>query len=187
MALSTTCPGCNATLQFDDSQANMQGVCPGCGANFTIPITGQPQRGNPYAPVGRTTTHGYATQDNVPHPGNPYAAGQALSRSGYGTLSSGVAPHRGGVVLTLGIVGLSLGVFGLCIFVFGAIGWICCLIAWILGYFDLRAMRLGNMDAAGLGITQAGMICGMIGTILGAMALVVFVLIMFAAVANAGL
>jgi hypothetical protein len=34
---------------------------------------------------------------------------------------------------------------------------------------DLREMRSGYMDSEGEGITQAGRVCGIIGTILGAL------------------
>ena len=68
-------------------------------------------------------------------------------------------PHRGGTVLTLGILGLVI-----CL--------ICGIIAWVMGAGDLRKMREGRMDRSGQGTTQAGMICGIIGTILGALGLV---------------
>ena len=62
-------------------------------------------------------------------------------------------PHRGGLILTLAIL-----------------GWIICPVfapfAWSMGASDLRAMRLGQMDLEGQGMTQAGMILGMIQTIL---------------------
>ena len=62
-----------------------------------------------------------------------------------------VRPHRGGTVLALGIVGL-----------------LCCaplaLAAWLMGSQDLSDMRAGWMDRSGYGSTQAGMICGIVGT-----------------------
>ncbi len=70
----------------------------------------------------------------------------------------GITPHRGGSVLTLGILGL-----------------LCCgplaLAAWAMGATDLAEMRAGRMDAAGYSATQAGMICGIIGTLLWGLAL----------------
>ena len=62
-------------------------------------------------------------------------------------------PHRAGAVLALGIIGLPV-----CI--------ICGIIAWVMGSGDLRDMRAGRMDPSGYGMTQAGMVCGMVGTIL---------------------
>lgn len=160
MAIFTTCPNCRATLQFDDSQANQQGSCPGCGATFVI------QQGNAGQPSG-SMPGGYGQADSGPQsfgPGNPYAAGRAPSGYGYGYGTGGhYAPHRGGVVLALGILG-----FMVC-FILG-------IVAWTMGSNDLNAMRSGRMDPSGMGLTQAGMICGMISTILGALGTVIFLI-----------
>jgi predicted Zn finger-like uncharacterized protein len=64
-------------------------------------------------------------------------------------------PHRGVVVLVLGILGL----------VMGGIGLPMAIIAWVLGHNDLKKIRAGNMDPEGEGLTQAGRVCGIIGTI----------------------
>ena len=63
-------------------------------------------------------------------------------------------PHRGALVLALGIIGI-------------AVCFISGIIAWLMGRNDLRAMDAGEMDPAGRGLTNAGRICGMIGTIWG--------------------
>jgi len=78
---------------------------------------------------------------SVPQP--PATSGGAL-----------VKPHRGVVVLVLGILGI-------------VVCFICGIFAWVMGKNDLREMDAGIMDPAGRGITKAGKICGMIGTILG--------------------
>jgi uncharacterized membrane protein len=70
-------------------------------------------------------------------------------------------PHRGTLVLVLGILGLV----------------ICAplaIAAWIMGAGDLKEMDAGTMDPSGRGITQAGKICGIIGTILLIIGLVIF-------------
>jgi len=62
-------------------------------------------------------------------------------------------PHRGTLILVLGILGLV----------------ICtplAIVAWVLGSGDLKEMDAGTMDPAGRGNTQAGKICGIIGTVL---------------------
>ena len=82
-------------------------------------------------------------------------------------------PHRGGMILAFGIIGLLLcGIFAP--------------FAWAMGKSDLKEMRSGRMDRSGQGSTQAGMICGMIATIL---MILYFLLIMvlFCAGAGAGL
>ena len=68
----------------------------------------------------------------------------------------GLKPHRGTMILVLGILSL----------VIGCVGWIMGIMAWTMGNADLRAMDAGIMDPTGRGITQAGKICGVIGTLL---------------------
>jgi hypothetical protein len=64
-----------------------------------------------------------------------------------------VKPHRGSVILALGICSVVMcGVFGIP--------------AWIMGHADLREIREGRMDKTGEGTTQAGYVCGIIGTVL---------------------
>jgi predicted Zn finger-like uncharacterized protein len=71
-------------------------------------------------------------------------------------------PHRGGLILTLGIISIVTSALGCT----GPIGLPLGIIAWVLGQRDLRKIREGMMDPEGLGQTQAGWICGIIGTIL---------------------
>lgn len=70
-------------------------------------------------------------------------------------------PHRGVLVLVLGILGLvGCGIFT-------------AIPAWVIGSGDLKAMDAGTMDPSGRSLTNAGRICGMIGTILGIVAVVI--------------
>jgi hypothetical protein len=79
---------------------------------------------------------------------NPYVSPRAA-----GGPVLGLRPHRGGLVLTLGLL-----------------GFFCCqffaIAAWIMGYADLKEIDAGRMDPTGRGLTQAGMIIGIIGTVL---------------------
>ena len=79
-------------------------------------------------------------------------------------------PHRGVLILVLGILGLIL-----------------CQIfspfAWVMGKGDMEKIDSGKMDPEGRGLTQAGMICGIVGTaimILGLLAVIVGLLILVA-------
>lgn len=77
----------------------------------------------------------------------------AGARADRGSQFQYLQPHRGPLVLTLGILGLTF----------------CQLLAvpaWIMGRADLAAMREGRMDPSGEGVTQAGHICGIIGTVI---------------------
>jgi hypothetical protein len=82
---------------------------------------------------------------------NPWDAGLPQRRD--------VEPHRGGLVLTLGILSLALSPLFIIAWMFG-------LAAWIMGQRDLARMNSGIVDNEGYGTTQAGWICGIIGTIL---------------------
>jgi hypothetical protein len=62
-------------------------------------------------------------------------------------------PHRATLILVLGILGLVI-----C----APLG----IVAWIMGANDMKEMDAGTMDPAGRSNTQAGKICGIIGTIL---------------------
>jgi len=62
-------------------------------------------------------------------------------------------PHRGTLVLVFGILSLVL-----C----APLG----IAAWIMGNGDLKQMDAGTMDPTGRSVTNAGRICGIIGTIL---------------------
>jgi hypothetical protein len=72
-------------------------------------------------------------------------------------------PHRGTLILILGIASL-----------------VCCglagIAAWIMGNADLKEMDAGTMDPSGRGNTNAGRICGMIGTSLMVIGLVIGVI-----------
>jgi len=76
-------------------------------------------------------------------------------------------PHRGTLILVLGILSL-----------------VCCgllgIPAWLMGNADLKEMAAGTMDPAGQGTTNAGKICGIIGTvlaILGALVGIVYLVV----------
>ena len=84
--------------------------------------------------------------------------------AGAGPQVFALRPHRGAAVLTLGILGIAL-----C--------WICGIIAWVMGHNDLREMAAGRMDRSGEGMTRAGKICGIIGTLIPVVILAIYLLI----------
>jgi hypothetical protein len=71
-------------------------------------------------------------------------------------------PHRGTLILVLGILSLVL-----C----APLG----IAAWIMGNGDLKQIDAGTMDPSGRSTTNAGRICGMIGTILLIIGVVVWI------------
>ncbi len=79
--------------------------------------------------------------------------------------TEGQAPHRGVLILVLGILGLI----------------VCQLlapVAWIMGKGDMAQIDSGQMDPEGRGLTQAGMILGIVGTIVIVLSLVALVFFM---------
>ncbi len=90
---------------------------------------------------------------------NPYSSPSFSPSVSMGGRSRHARPHRGGMILAFGIIGIT----GLCV---TGIGGIFGPIAWVMGHSDLKEMRMGRMDRSGEGSTQAGMICGMITTIM---------------------
>jgi phage FluMu protein Com len=92
---------------------------------------------------------------------NPYSSPQATGRS-----SRASQAHRGGLILTLSILGI------LCCQIFS-------IAAWVMGRADMKEINAGRMDPEGRGLTQAGMIIGIIGTaflVMGTCAQILFVL-----------
>lgn len=73
--------------------------------------------------------------------------------------------------LVLGIVGL-LGSVGSCCCCLSWLLGLCAPAAWYLGSQEIQAIREGRAPAAGEGTARAGMICGIIGTVVLALYLV---------------
>jgi nitrite reductase/ring-hydroxylating ferredoxin subunit len=111
--------------------------CPHCGSSVSIP------------------QHLFGSLVRCPMCGQQFQVGGAPTvvppRPTY--IPVHVEPHRGGLILTLAIVGL---------IICGPMA----LAAWIMATSDLQKMRHGSMDKSGYGLTQAGMVIGIIGTIL---------------------
>jgi len=82
---------------------------------------------------------------------------------------------RGALILVLGI--LSLVMFGL----------ITGIPAWVMGQTDLRRMREGKMETADEGLTRAGMILGIIGTLISGLILVFMILLVVGIFSFAGM
>jgi hypothetical protein len=99
-----------------------------------------PARGNPFAPAPFYTTH-VAVPPGV-------RAEPTQGRPTY------LAPHRGGLILALGILSFLTTFLMVCP--------VLSFLAWTMGTRDLREMREGRMDPSGMGMTQAGMVLGMI-------------------------
>jgi predicted Zn finger-like uncharacterized protein len=79
-------------------------------------------------------------------------------------------PHRGALILVFGIISIASVVLNVC-YVGVLIGLPLGIAAWVMGGSDLRKIKNHEMDEEGLGTTQAGWICGIVGTILQSLVL----------------
>jgi hypothetical protein len=155
-----SCPSCHRKLQVPESLLGQDVQCPTCGATFVGTVTGPLSAPGPAA----QSQPAHPAPAHAPPPGgyDPYGP-----RYGRGPRRD-LLPHRGSAVLTLGILSL----------VTCFVGIILGIIAWVMGQSDLQEMRAGRMDSDGEGMTNAGRICGIIGTCLwgGLLALYLFLI-----------
>ena len=152
------CPQCERRLRVPDQLRGQSVKCPTCGTIFTAPleiVQGISEIGmedEEAAPTEiyqdeRITSQGGTGASGEPLLGAYEDAAQRPRRPRRVDLK----PHRGSLILILGI---------LSIVVCGFLG----PVAWIMGSSDLKEIRAGRMDAEGEGTTNAGRICGIIGT-----------------------
>jgi hypothetical protein len=64
-----------------------------------------------------------------------------------------------------------LGILSLVLMFLPMVGFPCGLTAWVMGQSDMRKMREHAMDPDGMTTTQAGHVCGIIGTVLSGLML----------------
>jgi predicted Zn finger-like uncharacterized protein len=158
MAEIVNCPQCDRKLRVPDELLGKKVKCPTCGTTFTAEV-GEPTPPPPPAPrpeprrslgpppgVGRRRDEDEEEYDEDDQREEPLSRPRRRRRRD-------LQPHRGPLILTLGILGLVV-----CI--------ILAPFAWIMGNHDLAEMRSGRMDREGEGQTNAGRICGIIGTVL---------------------
>ncbi|MEO8494474.1 MAG: DUF4190 domain-containing protein [Planctomycetota bacterium] len=120
-------------------------------------------------PLAASTPNPFASEPTFSAPeANPYTSSRVA-----GLASGGFRPHRGGLILTLALLGL-----------------FCCqflsIAAWVMGHADMREINAGRMDPEGRGLTQAGMIIGIIGTVLMVLTCGFQVIVMVFALVNQG-
>jgi predicted Zn finger-like uncharacterized protein len=174
------CSQCNAPLRVPDHLLGKEVRCPSCQSTFTASAGADPARSPesepdqlaqpdeaPVTPDLRVRERPQPNRregrdddfDDEDHPRRPRRRDHYL----YG--------DRGGMILAFGIVSTVFILFScvaalLCgIIPVGVVGVATGITAWILGRKDLAAIENGTRDPIGQGTTNAGMICGMIGTI----------------------
>jgi hypothetical protein len=198
MPVILDCPNCPRKLRVPDELLGTRVQCPSCGTAFQAPAGPPPLPDQP-PPIPGSPTEASAGPPPAPEPPvklaleeerttrEPRAAvpigktpGEAPRRpesrdeddedyeddrpwEHRRAVRRDCEPHRGGVVLALGIVSIVLA--GLPI-----VGIALGIAAWVMGQRDLRKIRARTMDPEGSGTTQAGWICGIIGTIMSSLA-----------------
>jgi hypothetical protein len=166
------CPSCQRRLQVPDSLIGQDVQCPTCGATFVAAVGSRAA-----APVERLPEEKPALELAQEEPRD--RPRRRRPDDDYGDYDDDddyyrrrrrrdLAPHRGAVILTLGILSLVI-----CGIILGPI-------AWAMGSTDLSEIRAGRMDPDGEGITNAGRICGIIGTI-WSLVVILFFCLMFGA------
>lgn len=173
------CPSCSRALEVSPELSGQELRCPACDTTF-LPGEERAAKGEIVAagaPARQRVRRGAAGEaEPCPNCGasipadvlrcpncqaelefeddRPWEDGRVVARD--------AEPHRGSLILTLGILSIVLPFF-CCPPIGLAMG----VVGWIMGLSDLRKMRANAMDPEGHGTTQAGYICGIIGTVIG--------------------
>jgi len=159
------CPQCVRPLRVPDDLLGKKVKCPTCGSNFVAeaepapasePASAPPR---PAPPRPKASPPADVPADRPPRD-EDYDDNEDRPLSPRRGHRRDATPHRGQLILILGILSIVTGL-GV---ILGPIGW-------ILGSHDLKEIRAGRMDFEGEGPTNAGMICGIIGTALGVLTL----------------
>lgn len=159
MSEVVSCPECQRRLAVPAELLGRSVRCPSCGATFpaqpassAAPVSPAPQ------PPEMPTVDYMPPQDDLE------------SR-----MRRDMMPHRGIMVLVFGILSVAFVFPSLCCLfsAFGGLGF--GITAWILGQNDLRSMAGHRMDPDGMGLTRAGWICGIIGTVLSVLSILLHI------------
>ncbi len=183
-----TCPAARRCVDTAGERSPMIYDCPSCGKKLKIPDE----------LVGTTVRCQDCAATFVAATAPPPPPSRAVARPPDDLHDDDIRPsrrrrgdtrtetHRGGMVMAFGIISLVLVLLSGGVYVCGLaagpvalggipvtiIGLVLGILAWKWGSLDLKRMKAGSMDPSGQGMTQAGYICGIIGTILHALGLV---------------
>lgn len=149
VAVKTDCPDCGRTLRVPDALRGKRVKCPACGRPFKVPLEDVDIDDDVVPGVAEIDEDDHDEQEEGYEDQEEKKAPSRRRRRGR------LEPHRGTMVLILGILGIVLVPI-----IFGPM-------AWSMGSSDLAKMDAGTMDPEGRQVTNAGRICGIIGTIMG--------------------
>lgn len=159
-------------LRVPEVHAGKKAKCPHCQSVAEVPsVQAAPASSylEPLKDPSVSPTNPYAS-DPKATASNPYLSSAAGSNP-YGAPATTQRPryreaHRGGTILTLGILSFVCNIF-----------LIPGIMAWVMGNSDLKKMKQGVMDDSGHGMTMAGMILGILTTVVPIAILILYVLL----------
>jgi hypothetical protein len=157
MATQVKCPACTNAVRVPEELVGNRVQCPLCHETFVARIDELAPAETP-PPLPPPLPGETKTED-----ANPEFVPEQNDRP---RRRRWIQPHRASTVLVLGILSLvvctPLGIA-----------------AWVMGNNDMAAIRRGEMDPEGEGMTQAGRICGIVGTCFFILQCVIFSLYAF--------
>jgi predicted Zn finger-like uncharacterized protein len=165
------CPSCGIQLNVPEELLGRTVKCASCANTFSAGAGVPPPENAPPYPERRRPRREVARQQDE------WEEDASWSRG----LRRDLAPHRGGMVLTLGIVSVSLSPLSFCSLpglLFGVASLACGIPALVMGHADLRRMDAHRMDPDGRGMTNAGWICGIVGICISGLATVLIICLM---------
>src|SRR5262249_7566529 len=159
------CPSCGQQLKVPDEVGGRKVRCSKCASTF-VAETANSNGSAPPPPPPAPSRSGRDRERYEDDDDDDDDRRERSRRRG--------APHRGGMIMAFGITSLVLffmsigalagvGPFGAPVSI---IGLILGILGWIWGSADLKKMKAGEMDRRGQSNTNAGYICGIIGTAL---------------------
>lgn len=162
MPISVRCDECKKRLKVPDTSAGKKIRCPECGERISVP---EPEE-DLVAPDEDQDDGGYGVEKEDEEEVRRKKKKRKSYEDDYRPKRKSKRPHRGVLILILGIVSILIGCIPL-----GA--WFVAFRAMAMANEDLSDMDSGRMDRSGAGMTQAGKICGIIGSVLALLWLIV--------------
>jgi len=177
------CCSCRRKLRVPEELLGRPVKCPTCQYTFTVSIPADSSHSGPSAihpEPERLPSELGSLQEPMPAAGTPESGPARELSVAAPTYGPGPAhpeprqerawefrgrrdaePHRGTTILVLGIMSIVAN------FVCFPSALVLGIVAMIMGRSDLNKMKRHMMDQEGEGTTQAGWVCGIVGTVLG--------------------
>ncbi len=159
MSNVSSCPSCSRRLNVPDDLIGRLVKCPLCGTQFTGGATPAP----PPLPEEPEKVRAIEAPSRPPEAEDEFGPEDRPweGRDRY-AIRRDCEPHRGTLILILGIMSLVMAWVWFVSPVALGLG----ISAWVMGGRDMAKINARRMDPEGRGLTQAGYVCGIIGTIL---------------------